>query len=56
MASSYEARNWNRVWFLLWNPRLFLPGIGPVGIENSWAVTTDGLEKLTLCKEEIIEL
>ena len=37
-------------------PNIVLPGIGPVGIENSWAVTTDGLEKLTLCKEEIIEL
>ena len=36
--------------------KIVLPGIGPVGIENSWAVTTDGLEKLTLCKEEIIEL
>ena len=37
-------------------PKIVWPGIGPVGIENSWAVTTDGLEKLTLCKEEIIEL
>lgn len=37
-------------------PKIVLPSIGPVGIENSWAVTTDGLEKLTLCKEEIIEL
>lgn len=37
-------------------PKIVLPGIGPVGIENSWAVTTDGPEKLTLCKEEIIEL
>ena len=37
-------------------PKIVLPGIGPVGIENSRAVTTDGLEKLTLCKEEIIEL
>ena len=37
-------------------PKIVLPGIGPVGIENSWAVTTDSLEKLTLCKEEIIEL
>ena len=37
-------------------PKIVLPGIGPVGLENSWAVTTDGLEKLTLCKEEIIEL
>lgn len=37
-------------------PKIVLPGVGPVGIENSWAVTTDGVEKLTLCKEEIIEL
>lgn len=37
-------------------PKIVLPGIGPVGIENSWAVTADGLEKLTLCGEEIVEL
>ncbi|MCD8182726.1 MAG: Xaa-Pro peptidase family protein [Bacteroides sp.] len=37
-------------------PKIVLPNVGPVGIENSWAVTSDGLDKLTLCKEEIIEL
>lgn len=37
-------------------PKIVLPGVGPLGIENSWAVTADGLEKLTLCAEEIIEL
>lgn len=37
-------------------PKIVLPGIGPVGIENSWVVTTEGVEKLTICKEEIIEL
>ena len=37
-------------------PKIVLPGIGPVGIENSWAVTAEGVEKLTLCKEEIVEL
>ena len=37
-------------------PKIVLPGIGPLGIENSWAVTVDGVEKLTLCKEEIIEM
>ena len=37
-------------------PKIVLPGIGPVGIENSWVVTADGVEKLTLCKEEIVEL
>ena len=28
----------------------------PVGIENSWVVTAEGVEKLTLFKEEIVEL
>ena len=37
-------------------PKIVLPGIGPVGIENSWAVTAEGVEKLTLCREEIVEL
>lgn len=37
-------------------PKIVLPGVGPLGIENSWAVTADGLEKLTMCAEEIIEL
>ncbi len=37
-------------------PKIVLPGIGPVGVENSWAVTAEGLEKLTLCREEIIDV
>ncbi|MBP6064780.1 Xaa-Pro peptidase family protein [Bacteroides sp.] len=37
-------------------PKIVLPGIGPVGIENSWVVTAEGVEKLTLCNEAIIEL
>ena len=37
-------------------PKIVLPEIGPVGIENSWTVTHDGVEKLTLCAEEIITL
>lgn len=37
-------------------PKIVLPEIGPLGIENSWAVTNEGVEKLTICKEEIIEL
>ena len=37
-------------------PKIVLPGVGPVGIENSWCVTERGIEKLTVCNEEIIEL
>ncbi len=37
-------------------PKIVIPGVGPVGIENSWVVTNEGIEKLTICNEEIIEL
>lgn len=37
-------------------PKIVLPGVGPLGIENSWVVTSDGVDKLTVCPEDIIEL
>lgn len=37
-------------------PKFVIPSVGAVGIENSFLVTEEGLEKLTLCTEEIIEL
>lgn len=37
-------------------PKIVLPEVGPVGIENSWVVTNCGLEKLTQAPEEIIML
>lgn len=37
-------------------PKFVIPGIGAVGIENSFLVTEKGLEKLTIFKEDIIEL
>lgn len=37
-------------------PKFVIPGVGAVGIENSFLVTETGLEKLTVCEEEIIQL
>lgn len=37
-------------------PKIVLPDVGPVGVENSWVVTDNGLEKLTQAPEEIITL
>lgn len=37
-------------------PKFVLPGIGAVGVENTFLVKQDGLEKLTLQAEEIISL
>lgn len=37
-------------------PKFVLPGIGPVGIENTYIVTENGLEKITHCEEKLITL
>lgn len=37
-------------------PKFVIPGVGAVGIENSFLVTDTGLEKLTRFEEEIIQL
>lgn len=37
-------------------PKYVIPGVGAVGIENTYLVTSVGLEKLTLVEENIVEL
>ena len=37
-------------------PKFVFPGEGAVGIENSYAVTSGGVERLTTAPEELIEL
>lgn len=37
-------------------PKFVLPGIGAVGIENTYLVTSHGVEKLTNAPEEVIRL
>ena len=37
-------------------PKFVSPGVGPVGIENTFLVTDDGVERLTNCEEEIRSL
>ena len=37
-------------------PKFVFPGLGAVGIENTWCVRKDGLERLTLSSEELREL
>ncbi len=37
-------------------PKFVLPGIGAVGIENTYFVTETGLDKVTICEENIVAL
>ena len=41
---------------IAFEPKFVLPGIGAVGNENSFLVTESGVEKLTVCSEELIDL
>lgn len=37
-------------------PKFVIPQVGAVGVENTFVVTADGIEKLTQCAEEILPL
>lgn len=37
-------------------PKFVIPDVGAVGVENSFAVGKQGVEKLTLCEEKILKL
>jgi len=37
-------------------PKFVIPEVGAVGIENTYLITSDGIEKLTILEEEIIDL
>ncbi|MDD3787454.1 MAG: Xaa-Pro peptidase family protein [Petrimonas sp.] len=39
-----------------YEPKFVLPGIGPVGIENTFIVEQNGVENITLCEEKLITL
>lgn len=41
---------------IAFEPKFVLPSIGAVGNENSFLVTESGVEKLTVCSEELIDL
>jgi Xaa-Pro aminopeptidase len=37
-------------------PKFVLPGLGAIGIENTWRVTRDGIVALTRAPEQVVEL
>ncbi|MDR1103576.1 MAG: Xaa-Pro peptidase family protein [Tannerella sp.] len=53
-SRSKETLQPNMVFAL--EPKFVIPGVGAVGIENSFLVTETGLEKLTLFEEDIIPI
>ena len=55
LARGYEVPLEEGMVFAL-EPKFVYEGEGAVGIENSYAVTADGVERLTTAPEELIEL
>ena len=41
---------------IAFEPKFVIPGVGAVGVENSYLITETGAEKLTHFEEEIISL
>jgi Xaa-Pro dipeptidase len=35
-------------------PKFVLPGVGAIGVENTWLVTEDGVERLTLASDDLV--
>lgn len=37
-------------------PKAVYPGVGAVGVENTWRVTADGIEQITFANEELLQV
>ncbi len=37
-------------------PKVVFPGVGAVGVENTWSVTATGLKRLTFANETLVQL
>ena len=37
-------------------PKFVIAKVGAVGVENTYRVGPDGLERLTMCREELVSL
>jgi Xaa-Pro dipeptidase len=55
LARGYEEPLAEGMVFAL-EPKFFYPGVGAVGIENTYAVTAGGASRLTTAPEELVEL
>jgi len=55
LARGYEAALEEGMVFAL-EPKFVYEGLGAVGVENSYAVTADGVESLTTAPEDLVEL
>lgn len=55
LARGFESPMLENMVFAL-EPKFVFPGLGMVGIENTWLVTADGTEKITVFADELVQI
>ena len=56
IAKGFDKQSLEKNMTFAFEPKVVYPGIGAVGIENTWRVTDDGLEKITFASEALHQL
>ena len=56
IAQGFDDRLLQENMTFAFEPKLVFPGLGAVGVENTWRVIKTGLERLTLSDEKLLQL
>ncbi|MCD6188355.1 MAG: aminopeptidase P family protein [Desulfuromusa sp.] len=56
IAKGFDEQVLEKNMTFAFEPKVVYPGIGAVGIENTWRVTDNGLEKITFASEDLYQL
>ena len=56
IAKGFDKQFLEKNMTFAFEPKVVYPGIGAVGVENTWRVTDDGLEKITFASEALHQL
>ncbi|MCW8858620.1 MAG: Xaa-Pro peptidase family protein [Deltaproteobacteria bacterium] len=56
IAKGFDSQILEENMTFAFEPKAVFPGLGAVGVENTWRVTQDGLKRLTFANENLAEL
>ncbi|MDX2481323.1 MAG: Xaa-Pro peptidase family protein [Desulfuromusa sp.] len=56
IAKGFDEQILEKNMTFAFEPKAVFPGVGAVGIENTWRVTVDGIERITFASENLLQL
>ncbi|MDA3903289.1 MAG: Xaa-Pro peptidase family protein [Desulfuromusa sp.] len=56
IAKGFDEQVLEKNMTFAFEPKAVFPGVGAVGIENTWRVTVDGIERITFASENLLQL